>query len=133
MARMTNAEYQANLCERLGFTEKEREKVMKRVLWYIRLIDKASAKGDMKSVSHIWQVMEAEADRDVHLAMLIVDIPNHPQYWVKIRFRKNKTNGKNKSTIKIIDETYEIEEKYGTHEFYEARREVESIVKETLG
>ena len=133
MARMTNAEYQAKFCEGFGITGKDRERVMKRVLQYIRLIDNASAKGDMKSVSHTWQVMETEADRDALFAVIMMDIPNHPQYWVKIRARKNKTNAKRKSVMKVIDEAYETEERYGTHEFYEARREVESIVKETLG
>lgn len=85
MARMTNVEYQANICEELGIPAKDRERVMKHMWQYIRLIDNASAKRDTVSIAHTWQIMMAEADRDVQFAKLMVDVQDHPQYWVKMR------------------------------------------------
>lgn len=91
MARKSNAEHQASICEELGIPAKDRERVMTRMWQYLRLVDSASAKGDRAGVVHAWQLIANEADRDVQFAKLMVDIQDHPQYWVTMRkvARKN--------------------------------------------
>lgn len=102
MARRSNVEYQASICEELGIPAKDRERVMKRMWQYLRLVDSASAKGDRAGVVHTWQLMANEADRDVQFAKLMVDVQDHPQYWVTMRRVARKDT--NIIIMEVIDE-----------------------------
>lgn len=102
MARKSNAEYQGSICDELGIPAKDRERVMKHMWQYLRLVDSASAKGDRAGVVHAWQLIANEADRDVQFAKLMVEVQDHPQYWVTMRRVARKDT--NIIILEVIDE-----------------------------